>query len=107
SSSTPRSAASRCSRSSAAPIVSGLPCVTTAARLTSADCVVDPALELIGVHRPFPVDEMEEELAVSLGAGQAGVYDAGHLCPPLRRSLGRFAQNAPPDHRVADDPFPR
>src|SRR3954454_22374141 len=62
SSSTPRSAAIRCSCSRAAPIVSGLPCVTTAARLTSGHCFVELALDHIGIHRPLAVYEVQKEL---------------------------------------------
>src|SRR5439155_14672070 len=107
SSSTPRSAASPCSRSRAAPIVSGLPWVTTAARATSRDCFVDPALELIWKLRLVAMNEMQEELAVPLRAGQAGVYDAGDLRLPARRGLGRLPEHAPPDLRVAHDSSPR
>src|SRR5436190_5442637 len=107
SSSTPTSAATACSRRSAAPIVSGLPCVMTAARLTSADCVVDPALELIGKLRPLAVHEMQEELAVSLRAGQAGVYDPGDLRLPGERRFGGLPQDPTPHLGVAHDAAPR
>src|SRR5438105_8667819 len=99
----PRSPASVCRRSSAAPMVSGLPWVITAARLISADCFVDPALELIRDLRLVAMNEVKEELAVPFRAGQPGVYDAGDLCLPARRRLGGLAQHAPPDPGIADD----
>src|SRR6476646_33381 len=94
-SSTPWSAATRWTRSSAAPIVSARPCVTTAARRTgSARGGVDPGVEVIGELRPFARDEVEEELAVALRAGQAGVYDGPRLRVPTRRGLGQLAEDA-------------
>src|SRR5919202_6055313 len=103
-SSTPCSAASASSRPSAGPIVSALPCVTTAARRTRLpDCTIDPGVELIWPPRPPAVHEVEEELAVPLRAGQAGVYDAGDLRLPRERRLGHFPQHAPVHLRVADD----
>src|SRR6476659_682735 len=97
------SSATARSCSSASPLVSGRPCVITATRLISGSGVGDPVFELIGILRPLALDEMQEELAVPLRAGQAGVYDADHLCPPLRRVASHLAQHAPPDVRVADD----
>src|SRR2546421_1537291 len=74
-SSTPCSPASASSRPSARPIVSRLPCVTTAARRTRLpDCAIDPVVELIRTLRPPAVHEVEEELAVPLRAGQARGY---------------------------------
>src|SRR5918912_1966350 len=103
-SSTSCSAASASSRPSAGPIVSALPCVTTAARRTRLpDCAVDPVVELIWPLRPPAVHEVEEELAVPLRAGQAGVYDARDLCLPRERRLGHLPQHAPVHLRVADD----
>src|ERR687885_344641 len=105
-SSTPCSAASSSSRPSAGPIVSGLPCVTTAARRTRLpDCAVDPGVELIWPLRPLAVHEGEEELAVPLRAGQAGVYDARDLRLPRERRLGDLAEDAPVHLGVADDAF--
>src|SRR6266480_6164551 len=98
-----RSAATARNRSSAEPIVSGLPWVITAARFTSAGCVFDPALELIGKLRALAIDEVQEELAVPLRPGQAGVYDACHLRLPVECSRRRLPQHPPPDLRVADD----
>src|SRR5207248_9840660 len=103
-SSTPCSPASASSRPSAGPIVSGFPCVTTAARRTRLpDCVVDPGVELIWPLRPLAVHEVEEELAVPLRAGQPGVYDARGLGLPRERGLGDLAQHAAVHLRVADD----
>src|SRR5207237_7522173 len=90
SSSTPRAAASDWSWSNAAPIVSGLPCVTTAARVTSPDCVVDPPLELIWKLPLAAMHELQAELAVPLRAGQAGGYDARHLRLPAPRAPRRL-----------------
>src|ERR671939_1346367 len=105
-SSTPCSAASSSSRPSAGPIVSGLPCVTTAARRTRLpDCAVDPGVELIWPLRPLAVHEVEEELAVPLRAGQAGVYDARGLGLTGERGLGCLAEHAPVHLGVADDAF--
>ena len=65
-------------RATASPITSGLPCVTTPARRTgSADCSFDPGIELIREARAVRRGELEEELPVSLRAGQPRVYDAG------------------------------
>src|SRR5439155_16181396 len=86
---------------------SGLPCVTTATRLTSAGCVFDPAFELIGILRPLAVDEVKEELAVPLRAGQAGVYDARDLGPPLRRRARDLREHAPPNRTLPDDALRR
>src|SRR5947208_14854721 len=102
----PRSPASACSRSSAAPMVSGLPWVITAARLISANCFVNPALELIRDLRLVAMNEVKEELAVPFRAGEPGVYDACDLCLPPRRRLGGLTQHAPPDLGVADDASP-
>src|SRR5687768_14807167 len=93
--STPAPAANASSRATASPITSGLPCVTTAARRTgSADCSCDPGIELIGKAGLFVVDEVEEELSISLRAGKARVYDAGHAGVPAERRLRNVAQDA-------------
>src|SRR6188768_2101054 len=85
----------RWTRSSAAPIVSRRPCVTTAARRRgSARGGVDPGVEVIGELRPVTVDEVEEELAVALRAGQAGVYDGSGLGVPRCRGFRELAQDA-------------
>src|ERR671936_1079308 len=103
-SSTPCPAASSSSRPSAGPIVSALPCVTTAARRTRLpECAIDPGIELIWPLRPLSVHEVEEELAVSLRAGQAGVYDACGLGLPGEGGLGHLAEDAPVHLGVADD----
>src|SRR5436853_185764 len=102
SSSIPRSSATARSRESEWLLVSAWPCVITAARFTSGSGVVDPVFELIGILRPLALDEMQEELAVPLRAGQAGVYDAGHLRPPAGRVRGDLAQHPPPHLVVAN-----
>src|SRR4051794_18801888 len=94
----------RWTRSSAAPIVPRRPCVTTAARRRgSARGGVDPGVEVIGELRPVAVDEVEEELAVALRAGQAGVYDGFRLGVPGGGGFGELAQDAAVDFSVADD----
>ncbi len=72
-SSTSCSCATACRRASPAPICSGLPCVTTAARairlgVARPDGVGDPAVDVIGVRLCRMVDEMDEELPVPLRA---------------------------------------
>src|SRR5207302_3489408 len=103
SSSTRYSPASSSRRLSVGPIVSGLPCVTTATRRTRLpDCAIDPGLELIWPRRPPAVHEVEEELAVPLRAGQARVYDACGLGLPGERRLGDLADHAPVHGGVAN-----
>ena len=87
-SSTPPSAATRPQPRERVADRPGLPCVTTAARRTgSADGISIQRVELIGQRRAARVDEVEEELSVSLRAGQARVYDAGDPgVPPERGS---------------------
>src|SRR5262245_9975604 len=101
-SSTPRSCARARRRSSGWRTVSAWPCVITAARCTSGRRVVDPVLEVIGKLRPLALHEVQEELAVPLRAGQAGVYDAAYLRSPPRYFLHHLAQHPPPDLAVAD-----
>src|SRR5207249_11103524 len=72
----------------------------------SADGVVDPVVELNGQRGIFAVDEVQEELPVSLGTGQARVYDPGYLGRPGEGGLGDVAQDAAMNFRVAHDaPF--
>ena len=52
------------------------------------------------------VDEVDDELMVSLGPGQTRVYDPGDPRPPPERRLGDLAQHAPLHLRVADDALP-
>src|SRR5580765_2308031 len=106
-SSIPRARVRVRSRSSAPPIVSGRPCVTRAIRFTSGSRVVDPVLELIRNLRPLVLHQVQEELAVPLRAGQAGVYDADGLRPPRRRLACDLRQHPPPDVAVALDAAPR
>jgi hypothetical protein len=53
--------------------------VTTAAVLT--DGIGDPAVERGGDDGIWSVDEVEDELTVSLRPGKAGVYDPARLAP--------------------------
>ena len=72
------------SRASPEPSASRRPWSTTAARLTRlADGIVDPAVELISVCRLRTVDQVNEELPVSLWPGETGVYDPCDLRAPL------------------------
>jgi hypothetical protein len=60
-------------RASAEPIACGLPWVTTAARATAlggCDCSVDALVDVIEADWVFAVDQVDEELAIALGAGQ-------------------------------------
>src|SRR6478735_8516134 len=105
-SSTPCFAATVSSRSSPEPSAAGRPCRTTAARVTrSADCNVDPAVELIRVCRLPAVGQVDEELPVALGPGETGVYDAEHLPAPACRRRADVVEHAPPDLRIADNAF--
>ena len=65
-----------------------LPCVTTAARLTRLpDGVGDPAVDVIGIRFAGSMLEVDEELPVSLRAGQPGVYDSDRHATPRRARL--------------------
>ncbi len=61
--------------------------VTTAARLT--DGIVDPPFELGWKLGVLSLDEVEDELTVSLRAGEPGVYDALGLSSRTRAALRR------------------
>src|SRR5581483_5136308 len=100
--STPLSAATRRTRSrAAATSVSARPCVMTAAVLT--DGIGDPAFELGGDDGLLSVDEVEDELTVSLRSGKGGVYDAPRLASGLRERLGYLADDAPLHGGIAND----
>src|SRR5207253_3522096 len=98
---TPRSRAIARRRSTAPTIASALPCVTTAARSTGR--IGDPAVEVGGELGALGVDEVENELTVSLRAWKAGVYDAPDVRPPGRRGFGDLVQHPRAHARVADD----
>src|SRR5437867_3527587 len=89
-SSTPASFASRATRPSASPIRSGSPWVKTA-----ADVMPSPTLG--------GVDQVEEELTVSLRAGQTGVGHSLDPRAPFVRAGGDFVDHAPVHLGVADD----
>src|SRR5947209_2055808 len=74
---------------------------TIAAR--STDGIGDPPVELGREVGTFVVDEVEDELTVSLRAGQAGVYDAAGLAPAREERLRNLAHDAPLHGRVAHD----
>src|SRR5438874_5684973 len=102
--STPSRRAISSSRASASPVDSGWPCVRTATvRTRSADGMVDPVVELIGQRGMVAVDEVQEELPVPLGAGQARVYDPHHLCRPRERGFRDLAKHSTVDLAVAHD----
>src|SRR4030095_4898186 len=91
-------------RASAGPMVWGLPCVTTAALFTAlGDSVTDPVVDVIQEHGVVAVDQVEEELAVALRAGQSGVYDADRSRTPAHACLDHLAQDTAVDLGVADD----
>ena len=79
--------------------------MTTVAR--STDGIIDPPLELRRELGSLLVDEVEDELMVSLRSGQPRVYDPGDPRLPAEGGLGQLAQDAPPDGGVADDPLRR
>src|SRR5438093_8239259 len=56
-------------------------------RTVSDDRVIDPAVELAWEACSGAVSEVEEELTVSLRAGQPRVYDAGNLRIPAQGGL--------------------
>src|SRR5436853_1279787 len=92
-SSTPSRDASACSRSTASATCSGLPCVISAAR--STDGIGDPAVEVGWERRPLCVDEVEDELMVSLRARQPRVYDPARLGPAREERTGDLVDHAP------------
>src|SRR3989304_3335169 len=47
----------------------------------------DPAVDVIGIRLGCAIDEMDEELPVSLRAGQPGVYDSDCHATPRPRGL--------------------
>src|ERR671931_309832 len=100
STSTPASRAAVWSRSSDGPIVSGLPCVITAARRTasgSADLGCDSVVDVVGELRLVTLEDVEEDLAVPFRAGQPGVYDADRHPSPRQRRLGHLAGDTTAD----------
>src|SRR5580765_4544756 len=80
--------------------------MTAAVRTGSADGVFDPVVELMWQRGVVAMDEVQEELPVSLRAGQARVYDAQELSRPCEGGLGHVAENAPVHIRVADHAAP-
>src|SRR5437763_4363518 len=105
SSSTAASRATFSSRSSAGPIVDGLPCVTTAARRTALrDRGGDPGVDVVGELRALTVNEVEENFPVALRAGQTGVYGSGRFAFPAERRLGDLADNSASHRHVPHDP---
>jgi hypothetical protein len=69
-SATPHSRATRSRRSPASPVPSALSLWTTAARRTgSRDGCGDPAVDVVGKARLLSLNEVEDELPVSLRPG--------------------------------------
>src|SRR5829696_3247430 len=105
SSSTPALAEHTCSRSSASPPVSRRPWVMTAARCTGSgiERLGDPAVECVRQLRSLTLDELEEELTISLRPRQPGIHGRAGLGSPTERSLRDLAQHAPVNLAVAHD----
>src|SRR5262249_49801398 len=104
SSSTPAVAATAPRRARPGPMVDGLPWVITAARRTgSANCFVDPAIDVVRVASVIVLHEVEEELSVALRAGQPGVYDARDARAPRGGLARALVQHAPVDGRIPHD----
>src|SRR4051794_27449283 len=104
-SSTPASRATFSSRSRAGPIVSGLPCVITAARrMPLPDRRGDPVVDVVGEVRAVTMDEVEEHFPVALGPRQARVYDPDRRGLPVEGGGRDLPHDAPPNLDVAHDP---
>src|SRR5438270_10771264 len=103
-SSTPHRSATARSRSSASSTPSRS-IVITAARLT--DGIGDPSLEVGWERWSLVVDEVEDELMVSLRARQARVYDASRLGPAREQPLSDLAHDATPYCGVSHDALRR
>src|SRR5918992_3870925 len=100
-SSTPAWAASCSTLATASATVSGRPCATTAAR--SIDGMVDPVVEVRRKLGLRPVDKVEEELPVSLRAGEAGVSDTDGRRIPGEGGLGNLSEHRAVGVGLADD----
>src|SRR4029450_5120952 len=76
----------------------------TAARATRlADGLGDPAVDVIGIRFARSMLEMDEELPVSLRAGQSGVYDADRDATPFPRGFDDALENLSLHGGVADN----
>src|SRR6185295_5392710 len=74
----------------------------TFARLTgSPNGCGDPAVDVVGKSRLLSLDEMEDELPVSLRAGQARVYDPDRLASPAQGRVDDLAHDPSLHLRVA------
>src|SRR5262245_2536320 len=103
-SSTPASCATFSSRSSAGPIVGGLPCVITAARRTALpDRRGDPGVDVVEEARVLTVDAVEEDFPVALRPRQARVYDPHRLSLPTQGGDCDLAYDTTPHGDVAHD----
>src|SRR5258707_6574252 len=89
---TPHRSAIACTRASAPPTPSRS-IVTTAARLT--DGIVDPPVEVGWELCVCALDEVEDELMVSLRAGETRVYDAARFSSGRDERFRHLAHDAP------------
>src|SRR5581483_2588587 len=103
-SSTPRSAATCSSLASASPTPSRS-IVTTAAR--STDGIGDPPVEAGRELRLLSLDEVEDELMVSLRAREPRVYDPARLRPGREEPFGDIVHDTSPHLLVAYHAFRR
>src|SRR5581483_11473079 len=103
-SSTPRSAATCSSLASASP-TPARSIVTTAAR--STDGIGDPPVEVGRELRLLSLDEVEDELMVSLRAGETRVYDPPRLRPRREQRLGDGMDDATAHLGIAHDALRR
>src|SRR5258708_38503245 len=100
--STPCRVATARSRSSASPAPSPSRSITTTdARLT--DGIGDPPVEVGRPFGVFSVDEVEDELMVSLRAGQPGVYDPARLSPACEQRVCNLGHDTALHFGVAHD----
>src|SRR4051794_21114607 len=104
-SSTPCSLAIASRRAIAGSTSSLLPLGTTDAVLT--DCIVDPPVEAGWELGALSVDEVEDELTVSLRAWQARVYDPARLATAREQRFRDVADDAGTHRIVADDALRR
>src|SRR5581483_5513919 len=103
-SSTPQRPASDSSRATAS-LTPSRSIVTTAAR--STDRIGNPPFEVGWELRALSLDEVEDELTVSLRAGQSRVYAAVRFRPAREQRLGHLVNHAPLHRGVADDALRR
>src|SRR5579871_246557 len=96
-------ARSATARTCSTAVVTSTRACATIATVSTGECCVDSLVEVIGEGRLLGMDEMQEDLAVSLRAGQSRVYDSGDARLPAERGLGHLAHDAAADFVVAHD----